>query len=458
MRKFTLLLIAVGAFSLSTFAQDDAPNYNDQYSRWSVGFDLGPNVFIGDLSGFYPESNVDGKNIGFGVSAYGNYWFNNLFGASGSLGYNYFTGKTSNSYFSGSEINAYGDLLINVSSLFRTGNSDSKWALIPFAGAGLSSSLPKLYDVNDNVIADRTERHNEIVVRGGLMVKYKLATAWDLDFRYIGHLMMLSDWADNVDAGIANDGHHHFRVGVTYNFGASEDKESMAYSRPTDELADQVAAVEEKIDALTQDSDGDGVSDAMDKDNETPEGYVVDGSGVAIDTDRDGVADDIDQDPFTPRGAQVDATGRELDDDGDGVPNSSDMEPDTKEGAMVNFQGREIKGGMGGDMANAFMPNVFFGFNSATVDNANEQRLYTIAKMMMANEELKFEVIGNADPVGSERYNLNLSERRAQAVVDVLVNTYGIPADRFTVIGVGEGANVGNNDSINRRVEFKVID
>ncbi|KAB2805324.1 OmpA family protein [Phaeocystidibacter luteus] len=458
MRKFSLLLIASGVFSLSSFAQD-GESYSDKYTTWSAGVDVGLNHFYGDLYGFYPESNIDGRNLGFGASLYATKWFSHLIGVSGNLGINQFQGKRVDAYFTAFDMNAGVDLQVNVSSLINKGSyKESKWSWIPYGGVGLSSSMPRIYDANDNIIVDRTERHNEIIVRGGLLVKYKLNSSWDLDMRYLGTMMVLSDWSDNVESGTAFDGTNHIRIGVTYNFGASDDKPSIVYARPINDLAVTVQELDDKVTAMTTDSDGDGVADAMDKDNETPEGYVVDGSGVAMDVDRDGVADDIDQDPFTPRGAQVDATGREMDDDGDGVPNSRDQEPNSKEGAMVNFQGREIKSGMGGDMANAFLPDVFFGFNSARVTSANEQRLLTIAKIMMANEDVKFEVIGHADPVGSEKYNLNLSERRAQAAVDVLVNTYGISADRFTVTGKGEGAQVGNNNSINRRVEFRLMD
>lgn len=456
MRKFSLLVIASGVISLSSQAQDDA-SYTNKFGTWSMGLDAGVNHFYGDYTGFYKDSNVDGHNLGFGGSLYLSKWFNHLIGISGNLGVNSFTGKSTNSYFKGIDLNTGVDGMFNISSLINKGAYDeSKWAWIPYMGLGLSSSMPRVYDMNDNIIVDREERHNEVVIRGGLLVKYKLNNTWDLDFRYLGNYMVLSDWADNVSSGDANDGHNHFRIGVSYNFGTSEDRHSIVYARPINDIARTVAVLDDKVSQMTTDSDGDGVADYMDADDNTPEGYVVDGSGRAMDVDRDGIPDDIDQDPFSPRGAKVDATGREMDDDGDGVPNSRDQEPNTPEGKMVNFQGREIKGGMSGDMANAFLPDVFFNFNSARVSGANEQRLLTIAKIMMADESVEMEVIGRADPVGSEKYNLNLSERRAQAVVDALVNTYGISADRFTVTGLGEGSQTGSNNSMNRRVEFRV--
>lgn len=455
MRKFSLLLIASGVISLSASAQTKE-SYADNYSTLSGGLDVGLNHFAGDLSGFYKDSNLSGHNLGFGASLYLNKWANHFFGFSGSLGFNTYAGKNMDIYFKSTELNGALDLQINISSIINKGSGERKWAWIPYFGFGLSSSLPKTYASNDAVIFDRTDRYSEAVARAGLLVKYKLNDSWDLDMRYLGYTTLFSDWSDNVTSGSANDAINQIRVGVTYNFKSAAGHGSIAYASPINDLANQVAALDEKVTAMSTDSDGDGVSDFMDADDNTPKGYVVDGSGRAMDVDRDGIPDDIDQDPFTPRGAKVDATGRELDSDGDGVADSRDLEPNTPAGKLVNFQGREIKGGMGDAATNAFLPDIFYGFNSARLTSANEQRLFTIAKIMMADESIKMEVIGRTDPVGSEKYNLNLSQRRAQAVVDALVNTYGISADRFEVKGLGESSQTGSNKDINRRVEFRL--
>lgn len=455
MRKLTLLFLTAGLFSLTAQGQNEQP-YSSKYRTWSVGLDVGGNMFMGDLKGFYPDSDVDGKNIGYGASIYVNKWFNHLVGLSGSLGYNQFTGKTTNFYFSGDEMNMALDLTVNISSLINKGGAgESRWSWIPYAGWGIASANPALYDVDDNLLLERDDRYNEAVFRGGLLVKYKLSQAWDLDFRYLAHYTMFTDWNDGVSSGRSNDGANHLRVGVTYNFG-SADKSSIVYARPLGDMYDEVAGVKDDMDQLTTDSDGDGVADYFDKENDTPDGYMVDGSGRAMDIDRDGISDDIDQDPFTPRGAKVDATGREVDTDGDGVADSHDLEPDTESGKMVNFQGRTITSGMSGAMAEAFLPTVHFAFNSATVTSANEQRLATIARIMKNDDNVTFKVVGHADPVGSEKYNLNLSERRAKAVVKILVNSFGIDEGRFEVVGAGEGELMAENNMINRRVEFKL--
>ena len=80
------------------------------------------------------------------------------------------------------------------------------------------------------------------------------------------------------------------------------------------------------------DTDGDGVTDDMDKCPGTPAGTAVDSDGCPLpqDDDGDGVTNDIDKCPGTPAGAKVDASGCELDSDGDGVVDSRDQCPERR--------------------------------------------------------------------------------------------------------------------------------
>ncbi len=70
-------------------------------------------------------------------------------------------------------------------------------------------------------------------------------------------------------------------------------------------------------------------------------------------------------------------------------------------------------------------------------------------------------VEGHTDSVGTDAYNQGLSERRAGAVRDVLVNQYGVESGRVQAVGYGESRPVADNASsdgraINRRVEAEV--
>jgi outer membrane protein OmpA-like peptidoglycan-associated protein len=71
----------------------------------------------------------------------------------------------------------------------------------------------------------------------------------------------------------------------------------------------------------------------------------------------------------------------------------------------------------------------------------------------------KLYIVGHTDDTGSLSHNLDLSRRRAEAVVAGLVNDYEISGDRLTAFGAGPYAPVASNESEegrknNRRVEL----
>ena len=79
-----------------------------------------------------------------------------------------------------------------------------------------------------------------------------------------------------------------------------------------------------------------------------------------------------------------------------------------------------------------------------------------IANYMKANPNAKLEVVGHTDPIGTESYNTNLSERRAKAVVKALVNDFDMDESRLEVTAKGESELVSKRNDINRRVEFRI--
>ena len=81
-----------------------------------------------------------------------------------------------------------------------------------------------------------------------------------------------------------------------------------------------------------------------------------------------------------------------------------------------------------------------------------------IVQLMNDNPELKFEVQGHTDNTGNAASNQTLSEARAKAIVDKLVEM-GISADRLTSVGKGQTSPIADNSTEegkakNRRVEF----
>lgn len=201
------------------------------------------------------------------------------------------------------------------------------------------------------------------------------------------------------------------------------------------------------------DSDGDGVLDDRDRCPGTPAGAQVDADGCPLDSDGDGVYDGLDQCPNTPQGATVDAQGCPLDSDGDGVYDGLDACPDTPSGAKVDSRGCEIP-------AVITLSGVTFEVNTANLEPASRSVLNEMAAKLKANPTVKVEVAGHTDSSGEAAYNLDLSQRRAEAVRDYLVGQ-GVDAGQLTARGYGETRPVADNATRagrqqNRRVELIV--
>ena len=103
---------------------------------------------------------------------------------------------------------------------------------------------------------------------------------------------------------------------------------------------------------------------------------------------------------------------------------------------------------------------VSFDFDSASLKSAFTPTLNKVADILQRYPNTIIHVVGHTDSVGSESYNMKLSERRAQSVVDYL-SAEGVSSDRLFAIGKGESEPRATNDTeagrqLNRRVELFV--
>jgi len=201
------------------------------------------------------------------------------------------------------------------------------------------------------------------------------------------------------------------------------------------------------------DSDGDGVNNDQDRCPTTPMGRKVDGQGCELDTDGDGVVDSADQCPDTPKGAAVDAKGCPLDSDGDGVPDYRDACPDSDAGAKVDDKGCyvELEEEVTIDL------NLEFDTNKADIRSEHGAAINRVVKFLSQYPTAYAVIEGHTDSDGAATHNQGLSERRAKAVYDYLVETGGIDASRLTSVGYGESKPIADNDTAagkqrNRRV------
>ena len=106
------------------------------------------------------------------------------------------------------------------------------------------------------------------------------------------------------------------------------------------------------------------------------------------------------------------------------------------------------------------MPDVLFDFNKYTLKPEARERLARISGIVLAYPDLRLEIDGYTDSVGSDEYNQTLSDKRAEAVRDYIV-TSGVPMNKVMARGMGKADPVADNTTaagrqLNRRVEMIV--
>lgn len=135
--------------------------------------------------------------------------------------------------------------------------------------------------------------------------------------------------------------------------------------------------------------------------------------------------------------------------DGDGVPDADDRCADTPAGARIDANG-----------CWDLIP-VPFASDSAAIPDDMAPEVATVAGVLNANPDLRLRIAGHADSTGPAAYNQTLSERRADAVRESLVEA-GVDPDRLETVGLGESSPIAPNDTAagraqNRRIELTVL-
>ena len=255
----------------------------------------------------------------------------------------------------------------------------------------------------------------------------------------------------------------NFGFGRTWNASAK-----LMFKQTKPEV--KVVEVPVPAEPVDLDRDNDGVIDAADDCPDTP-GTVkgcpdADGDGF-IDSE-----DDCVDTPGTDNGCPavetvVEETIINLDSDGDGVVDDKDRCPEVA-GNIANY-------GCPGEVEetvivrptievveemNFIAKSVFFNFDSATLQPESRTKLDEIAAIMNQYPSTVFIIEGHTDSVGSATYNKDLSQRRAQSVVDYLT-TKGVSRSNISAVGYGEERPVASNDTDagrqqNRRVVIKL--
>ncbi len=306
-------------------------------------------------------------------------------------------------------------------------------------------------------------------LKGGAGIRFRFSDAVSA-FIESNYMIIGQDKIDGVDVG-DNDRFLMHNVGLGFNLGRAADTDGDGVPDRRDDCPDTPTGVQVDKNGCPVDTDGDGVADYQD---ECPAEAGVanlngcpdrDGDGVADkndqcpdeagtaatngcpDSDNDGVADAQDNCPDTPAGVQVGPDGCPVDSDGDGVPDNEDACPNSAGTA-------ETKGCPELDAATQKLieEKVRFEFDRARVQDSYKQLLDSITMALQKYPDHVLLIKGHADYIGSEEYNQALSERRAEAVKEYLIQQGVQNPDRLVTKGYGETQPlVKVNERLSRR-------
>src|ERR1700727_419652 len=106
--------------------------------------------------------------------------------------------------------------------------------------------------------------------------------------------------------------------------------------------------------------------------------------------------------------------------------------------------------------------SVTFGFDKSELTKADKAQLDGLGTQLTTAKAYILEVTGGTDSVGSADYNYQLSQRRAEAVVQYIASKFNIPPHKFYLIGIGKDVEVATNKTAagraqNRRVEVQIL-
>ncbi len=289
-----------------------------------------------------------------------------------------------------------------------------------------------------------------------------------------------NSYGDRVDGAglIKSPTYFQHLAGLTFKFGGKDTDGDGIYDK--DDACPEIAGLK-KFNGCP-DTDGDGI---IDRDDACPEvaGLAefqgcpdTDGDGVSDkedacptvagtkalkgcpDADGDGVADKDDKCPKV-KGPKENAGCPWPDTDGDGVIDKDDKCPEVK-GTVANNGCPEVSDDTMNKL-NEYAKTILFNTGKASFKKEAVVVLQSITGILKEYPSSKFIIEGHTDNVGTSKFNQSLSESRAGAVKNYLVDN-GIAADRLKSVGFGETKPNGSNKTAagktnNRRVEVKLV-
>jgi OmpA-OmpF porin, OOP family len=429
MKKYFVLILLFGV-STTLFAQKE-------FNQWSLETSLGFNKAMSPLA---PQFLTPTLNIGT-IDIGARYMVNEKFGIKGILeGGSFSSIKNSNPSFRTDYLH-FGVLgVANLSRILNLESFTERFGLLGSFGIGvigmkyvttpLPFTKPEYSQTIKSGITGMYKLTEKLALTGRIDMNFNGRQTYTFDgSRYNAPEPTFFPTPPYVHAtGVWWTG----TMGLNFYLGKNEQHADWYIAADKYATKEELATQINSIKDLLKDSDGDGVSDYLDKEPNTPAGAHVSFSGVTLDSDMDGLADHLDKCPFMPG------------------PSANGGCPLEEIADQTDYLRKAIQDGY---------VNAYFAFDSATPQSYSVNSISYVSNFLKKNPSVKLEIKGYADELGEENYNIKLSEKRAKSVYDILIAS-GINGSRLSYKGYGEDTSVDKKSpdarQMARRVSFEI--
>lgn len=401
-----MILIAIFTLGGKVVAQDDKTTDLSEkglFNRWSVELNAGQNkavrpytegYYSSDPTNYFNFSGVDHYDLGV------RYMFTNLFGLKLDGAYDIIENQSGSGSlpFETKQYRLGLQGVANLGRIMRFETFTSRINLLAHAGVQVSRLEPQT-GLNKGV----SEDNGGVMI--GLTPQLRL-TDWLVltgDFTVISNVRQHFNWDGNYSAEDDNLSGlmYNTSLGLTIYLGKKE-KHADWYVPSVAQKDDNTEKRLDNLEKSIQDTDRDGVIDAFDLDNTTPNGVAVDSRGRAIDVNKNGIPDELE-----PR--------------------------DGKDGVTSNIVSKQDAIKL---LIEKGYVNVFYDVNKDQPNSGSTNNVYYIIQFLRNYPDAKVTLKGYADVRGNETSNKDLSQRRSEKLYDI-IRASGIDAGRIKISGEG---------------------
>lgn len=477
MKRINLLLVfIIVAFGVTA---------QNAEKKWAIGTELGTLQYKGDLGDQFNKFNDWKNGLDLSLIRYLNPSFDGVFHIDYNLVDEAGPLLTEDSRFQARLITAGLDLRykLNNGYLFK---EDAR--IQPFGAIGFGYSGGSAYGLsfaNNRAAYDKNVGTLNMYVGVGTKIRITEKLSWTLEY---GQMNTTKDDFDEATTGLkGNDRFRRVKTGFVFTLGKSKDSDGDGVNDSKDQCPNTPVGVAVDEKGCPIDTDGDGVADYIDdcptvagmsslkgcpdqdkdgiadKDDECPEVAGPKALKGCPDSDGDGVADKNDLCPNTPKGWKVDDKGCPLDSDGDGIVDAEDACPTVA--GVPEEKGcpkKEAKPDRIPVNLTQKVEPVYFAFDKSYITDYSKKKLNNLIELLNSNSDYLLDISGHTDDMADENYNLHLSQKRVDSVIEYLT-LKGISQTRIRKTqALGESSPVESNATaegrkMNRRVEFQIM-